>query len=143
MEPIKITKKDIYEWQPVDFVLFFKDRYAEWYNGEELQLDFGKDCMIMKRIIYRFRKNNRGKLTVKRFIDWVFQEYDKRKIEFTPRLTIGFLPFWVDEYLGIKSEQNKKKTKKSKIELSNETKKWLEEQKKSYMEDQNADSSRS
>ena len=135
MEPIRIKKKELKDWMPLDFVFFFRDKYATTYN-ESLKLEFAKDCMNMKRMIIKFRKNDRAKNVLKNFIEWGFVEYEKqRKVKHDLRgnLTIGFLTKMLDEYLGIDSSQPKKK-RKQKVELSDETKKWLAEQKKSYKE---------
>jgi hypothetical protein len=126
---IKIVKKDITLWNSQDFVKFFASKYELCYE-KTFVINYVKDCTVMKRILTTFKKHDRPKTTITRFMDWVFEEYNSRK-EFTTPLTIGFLPYWIDEYLQIGSV--KKKTKKpEEIELDSETLDWLKQQKQEY-----------
>jgi len=130
-----IKIKPIQNWTSNDFVGYFKREYDRRYDLD-MQIEHVKDCTIMKRIVSKFRKHDKPKTTVLKFIDWVFEEYSSRK-EFTTPLTIGFLAYWVDEFLQLKTEDRKKKKAKP-VELSKETVTWLEEQKQEYnKEDQN------
>jgi hypothetical protein len=132
MSKIKIRKKDMKDknkWTSFDFVIYFCNRYRREYDTSYEYL-FGKDCSIMKRIISIFKKQDRPKTLIIDFIDWVFYQYQKRK-DFSTPLTIGFLPYWIDEYFQAPVFENKKK-KSEPVELSEEMKQWLHEQRELY-----------
>lgn len=130
---IQIDNKPVYQWNSWDFVKFFLSHFRNTYMNQTYPLSYAKDGMIMKRIISKFRQHNRSKETVAHFIMWVFKEYQLRE-DFTEPLTIGFLPSWINEYLQIKPESEKKK-KKSPPQLSNQMQTWIKQQKDKYKPD--------
>jgi hypothetical protein len=129
-------KKDVGEWQARDFVNYFGVLYEQNY-AVALDIIPGKDDMIMKRMISKFRKNDRAKSVLVPFFEWVFAEYNKREdlVKKWGPLTIGFLPFWIDQFLGLPIDQKKKERKP--VKLSDDMKKWLDEQKKKFEEKKN------
>jgi hypothetical protein len=127
---IKVSKKEVDNWKAHDFVKFFVTKFNNHYEGVTYPTDFAKEGMIFKRIMQKFRKYGKSKESLTRFIDWVFAEYSKRAATFTDPLTIGFLPSWVDDYLNITPDLSKPKRKEP--ELTDEMKKWLEEEGKRY-----------
>ena len=127
---IKIDKKPMTEWKAFDFVLYYKSRYEEYY-GQAPSLEYIKDCSIMKRVINNFRKLDRPKSLIPSFIDWAFEKYTTNQYYTTP-LTIGFLSYWVTDYLQVSPVSDTKKKKKETKPLSDEMKIWLEEQRRTY-----------
>lgn len=142
MDYVKIDKKPISNWTALDFLRYFKRVYEMTYVGQTYDIVFEspgylKDCAIFKRIIGIFKKYDKPKTTVIKFIDWVFAEYIKRP-DFTIPLTPGFLPYWIDEFLQLRTKELKKQKVKT-IELSDDTKRWLEKQKQMYEELKNVE----
>lgn len=127
---IKIKKKDNKNWTSIDFLLLYKSKYEEKYH-EQLEVNYVKDCSIMKRVISIFKKHDKPKGSVIKFINWVFDEYYSNK-KFTTPIKIGFLQYCIEDYLGT-SLTDVKKPKNKPVVLSNEMKEWLEEQKKVYV----------
>ena len=127
---IKISKKFIDRWLAPDFIKYFGSRFYNNYT-RVYPVNHAKEGMIVKRLVSKFRKNGKSKESVIRFIDWVFEEYMKRpEFEAKGPLTIGFLPYWSDEFLNL--QPRNKKAKRPEPELTVEIKEWLEKKKKEY-----------
>ncbi len=126
---IKISEKIIDKWNAWDFVKFFLSHFRNAYRDQTYPLNHARDGMIMKRIINKFRRYDKSKETVTRFILWVFSEYQSNEL-YTEPLTIGFLPSWVDEYLQIRPEKKKKKREAPKI--SSTMQDWIKKKRENY-----------
>ncbi len=87
---IKISKKSIDKWLAPDFIKYFGSRFYSHYE-RQYHVDHAREGMIVKRLVSKFRKNEKSKESVCRFIDWVFSEYMK-STKFTETLQIGVLP---------------------------------------------------
>ena len=129
---IKIWKK-VEEFNSSDFVKYFCLKYKMVYSKEpeygNITGFFAKNSMIMKRVVSTFQKNDKPKRLVLKFVDWVFDEYTKR--EFTQPLTIGFLPYWIDEFFKC---QKIKVIEKKNFEMTDEIREWLRKEKEKLKE---------
>ncbi len=131
MSEIKITKESPDKWIAFDFVRYFYNKLIDKYGENTFEMNYERDCPIMKHIIDDFHKYSRTNMSVLHFIDWSITTYEEKK--FPPPITVGFLKSWVFVFLGVPREPKKPRRPARKVvSLDKKQKSWAKEQKKKY-----------
>lgn len=130
MNTIHITKESPDSWIAFDFVRYFYNKLLDKQGDFTFEMNYERDCPIMKYIIDDFKKNNRNNLSVLHFIDWGIKKYEDKK--FPPPITIGFLKGWVYEFLQIPRPEKMQKKVRNVVSLNKKEKDWIKKQKKKY-----------
>lgn len=131
MADLQINKESPDKWIAFDFVRYFYNKLIDKYGENSFEMNYERDCPILKYIIDDFKKYSRTNLSVLHFIDWSIQRYEEKK--FPPPITVGFLRSWVPEFLNVPREPKKiiKKPRKV-VSLSKQQKDWIKGKKKQY-----------
>lgn len=131
MTEINITKESPDSWIAFDFVRYFYNKLIDKYGENTFEINYGRDCPIMKHIIDDFHKYSRNNLSVIHFLDWSIVQYEQKGLP--PPITVGFLRSFVPIFLNIPREPKKvKKQPRKVVSLSKKQKDWVKDQKKRY-----------
>lgn len=129
---IKINRIPIGKWNSFEFVTYFYNKADAIYGRENVERDIDKDCMIVKRWIDDFSKNNLSKHVVKAFIEWGIKKYITNN-KFVIPVTLGWINMCRDEYLKKPTRTRAKRKRIRKIKpLSEGTNTWLKEELRRY-----------
>lgn len=133
-EPIKIKIKriPIGKWNSFEFVTYFYNKADALYGRENVERDLDKDCMIVKRWITDFSKNNMSKSVVKSFIEWGIKKYTTNN-KFVIPVTLGWINMCRDEYLKKPTRTRAKRKRVRDVKpFSEEKNQWIQDEIKRY-----------
>lgn len=116
---MKLTYKESELWSTKDFCHYVKRKLEKLNVNYEIK--YPADLVSMKSVITRFEAVHKTRYAVKQFVDWVFENYDMKKI-----VSLNFLRPLVNDYLPkrIKSKPEKLKIFKD-VFVDEKTKEWL------------------
>lgn len=122
---IKITRIEVKDWTPFEFVNYFYQVRSDAYGTPRLisSETVKGECMRMQRIISLFETFNKTKDDVQKFITWAV-DYYKTQTKYVIPLEIGFLSSLVRKYLNLPEKTKKKTKKREKVVLSPEMQAW-------------------
>ena len=124
--------KAIRDYNATDFVKYFMRKYSE-INARDYPVVFARDCTIMLKIMRMFFDDKRSFKDIFTFMDVMFEEYPKRR-RFKP-IDITWLHGVTNLYLHPKRIKAEKSNKvKAPVELDDDIKKWLLEEKKKWLD---------
>lgn len=126
---IRITKKNIIDkpvldWVAVDFVNYCYFKFRLIYGDGNFDMNYDRDCMIIKRVIDKFDSVDRDKSVVQFYIDWAVDRY-KKSDKLKMPMRVGILAFWIEDFLGFKFKKDDKKRKRRKVVLTEQEKSWI------------------
>jgi len=124
--------KSVQEFNCTDLVKYFA-RQFESTNKRKYDLVYARDCSIMLRIIAEFHKLEKKPKDLIKFINDMFEEYPKRR-RILP-IDISWLYTMTSRYLYKKEVKKGNKMKAPDIELTDELKEWLKEEKRKLLDD--------
>ena len=122
--------KSIQKFNCTDFVKYFGRRFEEIFK-RSFDIVYARDCSIMLRIIAEFHKAKKKPKDLFTFIDVMFKEYPRRR-RIIP-IDISWLHSMAYSYLYKKPKEKGNKVKAPEVELTDDLKKWLKNEKKKWL----------
>lgn len=128
-DKLEFRKVDLSKWVARHFVSYFYEKIAEIYGQDKIERNYDKDCMLAKRLLFFFEKNQKSREDFIKYINWSVDKYSKSSTAALPML-FGILNNYTKDYMNVELTAKKPKKRRTTPLLSKEMKEWIESEKK-------------